>query len=179
MLTDFSEYSTPHAIVRLWGDRTYGHIDASVRHIDEGNYRSPRLRISCQIGSNENDAVGISQRQKTYAWNYGISGGREEMTLDELEIGVKIMRRINRKLNQMDEELGLPETFAEYCARILIASGVNYAFVNEAWGGPHCNPIYLPMAELKTSAGKSKLREMLGELEKRLVAYYNLVAKAA
>lgn len=179
MLTNFSEYSTPHAIVRLWGERTYGHIDASVRHIDEGNYRSPRLRVSCQIGSSENDAVGVSQRQKTYAWNYGISGSREEMTLDELEIGVKIMRRINRKLNQMDEELGLPETFAEYCARILIASGINYVFVNEQWGGAHNKLIDLPVAELKTSAGKGKLREMLGELEKRLVGYYNMLAKAA
>ncbi len=178
-MKDFSEYSTAHALITLSGDRTYGHINAVIRNIDEGNYRSPRLCISCQIGSNDSDRIGLKQREETYAWNCGVAGDREGLTLAELEVGVKYMRKIERKLALMKEDAGSPVLFSEYCARILIASGVRYAFINTQWGGGYAKLTDLTMVELHNPHGKTQLRTELCALEQRLFDHYRVEARAA
>jgi hypothetical protein len=178
-MKSFSEFSSRHAVIRMYGNNTYGHIDAVIRNLDEGNYRSPSLRVSCQIGPNESDSFGARQRQETYAWHCGIRGSNDAMSLSEMEVGIKYMRRIERKLAQMEAELGAPTLFSDYCARILVASGVNHVFINHDWGGFHVGLDKLQALELNKRSSRVALLDALQTLEQRLFDQYRNDVRAA
>lgn len=182
-MTGFDEFKTPYAFVKLYGDRNYGHIEVIIRNIafSDSIWRSPLIRVTCQIGTSDWGGLAMeSQCEAPYAWHHGIEGQSSAMTLSELEVSVKVMRRLEKKLDKMREELGIPETFSEYASRVIIASGVEVAFINDNFGGSyHCKLEDLPHRKLDHYGEKGKLRSDLAGIEADLISRYSRKQKLA
>ena len=161
-------YADTYAVVKIYGDGQYGHMEAFIYNLAKTYGVRPDIRVSCQIGGH-----GADQRRSTYALSRGMSNNYSITSITEMESMLKVMRKIARKLEQIEEELGRAETFAEYMARVLIAAKPSAVFINEKWGGGYWSldalPRYSPTDRIDTGAMRSCLRS----LEKNLIALYN------
>ena len=171
-MSDFNSYDCPYGYVWIHGTGTYGHMEVTINNLIGGSeiFRKPRLKIHCQIGSS--DSSYHEQYEKPYAWRYGMEGSEDLMALNELEVSVKFMRSFERKMAKLNDELGWPDSYYEFCARILICSGVDHVFFNPAWGG-YSKLENLPCVRLTERCAKGELRDQLRKLEAIMIAKYS------
>lgn len=98
----------------------YGHVTIHVYELF--GYGRATLKISCQTGG--------SSSEGSYAWEHGLSNDYSVIELDTLKRGCTLMRRVERLLAKDREELGEPQTFAEYALRVLQATGIRQVHLN-------------------------------------------------
>lgn len=167
----FNSNKTPYGFCKVYGDHSYGHMEIIINNaIGDDYWRKPRIRVSCQVGGGSDSSP--DQFEKPYAWHHGVEANCDHMSLQDLELSVKFMRAFEKKLAKMNDELGSPETFAEYCARILIASGVDPVFINRQWGGGYRELTDLPTRYLSHRSERGDLRKDLIDLEAMLCKRY-------
>lgn len=162
------DHKQAYAYARLQQDRgsDYGHmyVEIFLPSSGEYSYRRPdgTIKISCQIGSDINGDEAMFF--KPYAWRYGFDNRFGDGTLDELETAVKTMRKIKQRMDKLYQEIGNPETFADFSQRILIAAGIKSIITEPmlGWG----NGGNMSEKELfRVGPGSaSRLREMENEL---------------
>lgn len=173
-MDEFNSNKTPYGFCKVYGDHSYGHMEIIINNaIGDDYWRKPRIRVSCQVGGGS-DSSFPDQFEKPYAWRHGIESNDDHMTLQDLELSVKFMRAFEKKLAKMTEKDGAPGTFAEYCLRVLIASGVDHVFVNQQWGGGYRALLTdLPTRFLSHKFEARELLKDLVELEGRLTSRYS------
>jgi len=110
-----------------WLERShgYGHMNVIISLAGKNEYRRPEgcIKISSQIGGEG------EQSERIYAERFGFDQRYGHGSLEELEAGVKIMRKIEKRMKEMYETYGMPKTHAEFCQRILVASGAKQLIV--------------------------------------------------
>ena len=160
-----------YAYAFLQRDRgsVYGHMYVEIRlpKSHEYSYKRPdgSIKISCQIGT---DGAREAMFMKPYAERYGFDARHGDGTLDELEVAVKVMRKIKKGLDALYNTFGEAKNFADYCQRILTAAGVKNLIVEpDGWAN-----IGNLSEKLLVSVGPSSSYQ-LGEMENTLIAYFN------
>lgn len=169
----FDSYKTPYAYVRSTGDSNYGHMDVFIRNVfsDSYNYamRDLSIQIHSQIGSPDHD----EQRKRLYATRYGVVSGNDQLSLAELEVATKFMRKLERRMLKFAEELGQEASFAELCYRVILASGAEIAFFNPNFGCGYIKMEDLPHHWLNTVWGKRDCITALHAEEANIIARYD------
>jgi hypothetical protein len=97
--------------------------DGEVRNIGESSWNEPNaafanFAVTAYVKRSRDDWIGGSDG--TYGWD------EQPFTVDleRAEIMVKHLRKVQRRLDAMNSELGYPETFAGYVARVAKVCGV-------------------------------------------------------
>lgn len=117
-----------YAYAFMTRDRSYGHMVVNIRL---GDNCPATIKVNCQIGSPD----GGRQNEEPYAIRFGASSNDDCIRTEDLERCLKVMRKIERYLEKVRFLYGNADTYAEYCQRILIGSGVAtlIAEPNDGW----------------------------------------------
>jgi hypothetical protein len=157
----------------LQNGREYGHMEVHIRlDLGEFEYRSNcMIKISCQVGSGQSFEYKESH-QKPYAMRYGASSNQEVINLEDLEKLTKVMRKIDKYVAKIESEYGPAETYADFCQRVLIGSGVKFLITEptDGWamGGRKSD------GELFNTGSDSK--RQFDKMEQALIARFQRVA---
>ena len=125
------EFKTPYAYIFAQKSGDYTHV--YVRVINVGRPYNDLSNVTLEINS---QGGGCSElRDYLYGFKHGIvgSGYGSIASLSELEVGVKVMRKVERRLAK-DGYPSSNEGFAAYAGCVLGALGVKHFFYN-----PHFN----------------------------------------
>lgn len=117
--------SEGYAFAYLDMGREYGHMTLDIFPGFTDRYARPNccIRATCQIGGGME-----SQLRRPYAERWGLTPFHDQVDLADAERFIKVMRNIEKRLNDFADELGQPRSYAELCQRILVGSKVR-AFV--------------------------------------------------
>jgi len=114
----------------------YDHVHVEVMYFDpkrddyffaRDQWKFPGLdsfRISCQMGKSDTSV---------YGWSYGYSS-IFYADLDELEIKVKLLRKIKLSYSRIVDRLGYPKTYGQYCVFLANTMNIDRIVVNK---NPH------------------------------------------
>lgn len=129
-IDDLIDSGKGYAHAYMMQEHGYGHMIVKIRlgRQQWGSNSSGSVKVSCQIGGE-----GAGQCSKPYAIRYGFDTDGQS-SLAELEIGVKLMRKITRYMNDVNAKVGHSATYAEECQRILDGSGVKQIIVKSGEG---------------------------------------------
>lgn len=170
-MSGFQDSKTPYAFVSFYGDRSYGHMAVKIRNlVGVDNWRDPIIAITCQVGGEPTSSYDPCS--KPYAIRVGLEFVDGIASHQAMEDGMKLSRKLDRALKKMEEDFGEPQTFAETCWRVILASGVDYAFTNLNWGGGYSKLEDLPTHRLHQPGSKGRLRVALEEMERTMCAHY-------
>lgn len=148
-----------YAYAFMTRDRNYGHMTVNIRMAapEYGWRKNGVIKISCQIGS---DGTYDRQSEEPYAISYGLSSQYDSIQLEELEAGVKLMRKIGRHMDKMCLENGEPDGYADFCQRVLVGSGVSAMIVEPGQGWANGGLMRDKQLLLVGAASRKKLVEM-------------------
>ena len=116
----------PHAVAFCNEEHGYGHMLVNIRLNPKAEYRrfEGLLVITCQIGANDrnySDQFTAPYAEKFgYQLNYGVA------EVWEMEEMATIMKRVQKKLDALEEKAGRAASYAVWCERILKALGVEF-----------------------------------------------------
>lgn len=176
--TIVADVTKSYAYAYLQKDRSsmYGHMIVEIRLARSAGCPYRRLdgsiKISCQIGT---DGDHEDMFFKPYAQRYGFDARHGDGSLEELEIAVKVMRKIVKHMDKEYQTYGEPKTYADYCQRILVGAGVKNLIVEpNHWCGGGRNLSDMEMVLVgATSAYK------LDQMEKELITSFVARRRAA
>lgn len=172
-MPEFKDYETPYAMARIYGDRTYGHMELRVRNlVGKDSWRDPTILVTAQIGGDPK----YGQDRNLYCHKVGLEFPDGLAYTGSLQDGLALSKKIDKKLAQYTFELGPPERFADLCWRVVLASGAEWAFVNENWGGGYGELMALPHFHMKGLNARVDLRDALRALEARICGQYTQAA---
>lgn len=122
-----------YAYAYMTNSNGYGHmyLDIRLAKPEYGPRTNAMIRASCQIGSSDGYAP---QHEQVYAKHFGFRCDDASLSLEALEAGAKIMRKVTKTIAKMDEQMGCAETFAEMCQYVLLASGARALIVEPRLG---------------------------------------------
>ena len=165
----FNQDSSKYAFVKVFGEYGYGHFYATIYNLTEKHYGGPILTITSQIGTNYDPPV---KDQAIYGWRWGAapSHSRDGLSLDDMEAMLKHMRKIQKRLDKLQTQLGTPRNFQEFLFRILISADLDYVITNKDYGGGYsCQLEELPMVDMSYSWAATDLRRAVDEMADQLV----------
>ena len=125
--------NSTHAYAFMTSDHSYGHMSINIRLGEHDIGRNVgRLAITCQIGSYDGNP---EQHNAPYAWSFGVTCQYDAIKLPELERYVKVLKKVDRYLAKQEADYGPPKSYAEYCQRVLLGSGVTALITepNDGW----------------------------------------------
>jgi hypothetical protein len=122
-----------YAYAYMTNSNGYGHmyLDIRLAKPEYGPRTNAMIRASCQIGSSDGYAP---QHEQVYAKKFGFRCTDDNYSLEELEAGVKVMRKVRKSMSKSEEQFGHADTFAEICQRVLLASGARALIVEPRLG---------------------------------------------
>ena len=166
-MADFCDYKDPYALVRFYGDYGYGHMVATVFNAVPEAYRCPKIVISCQVGHGNDFSDKDTMFEKPYAERWGIEGRDSDITtLQDMELMIPLMRRINRRLDKLSVEMGYPRSYADFMFRILTSMKLNRVVYIESYGGRWSgNTEDLPHVEMGNSWPNNDLIKQLEKMQ--------------
>ena len=92
------------------------------------------------------------------------------ISLSDMEAMLKPMRKIQKRLDKLQAQLGTPRNFQEFLFRILISADLDYVIVNPSYGGGYtCQLEELPMVDMSYSWAATDLRRAVDEMAEGLV----------
>lgn len=165
--TDKDIYATVQPVEAKHG---YAHIHVFIHNTSPSMFSSEGVRIeaTCQIGSANGD-IG----NKSYAHRWGASAyTSDSMNLIQLEKAVKVMRKIERKMNDFYDDLGSPLDFSEFAARVIKAAGAKTVhFYNPGGAFSGCFEFDTRHDSVVSVAynGISEVRKRISVMEKDLI----------
>lgn len=154
----------PYAYAFMTREHGYGHMNVRIR-LTEPQWSSRRpgsIMVSCQIGG---DPDYKPHHEAPYAQRYGFDSENDQADLASLEQAVKMMKKIGKYLDKCHEANGNPDTYAEFCQRIVRGSGVK-SLITETFEG-WTNGGLMVEKDLFTVGGDS--RDRLVAMEKNLI----------
>ncbi len=167
----FKDHQTPYALVRFYGDRKYGHMEVRIRNlIGKDGWRDPIIVVTSQIGT---DDPSYTACLKPYGIKIGLEFPDNMATTATLEDGLKLSKKLDRNLQKLRDDLGYADGLSETIWRVIVASGVDFAFLNLNWGGGYGQLTDLPTHRLSIAGEKGRLRESLESMERTLVGNYS------
>lgn len=163
----FKDYENPYAMIRIYGDYGYGHMTATVYNVIPEVYRCPKITISCQVGRGNDFSDSDTQFEKPYAERWGVEGRDSELlSLEEMEMMIPLLRRIDKRLTKIDTEMGYPRSYAEYMFRILTSMKLNRVCYVETYGGRWGDKTEdLPHVEMGNSWSNNDLLRQLEKMQ--------------
>lgn len=156
----------PYAYALMAREHGYGHMNVRIRLTAPSWSMSSRgaIVVSCQIGGDFGD-----QSERPYAQRYGFDSDGNEADLATLERATKMMKKIAKYLDKCYEANGNPDTYAEFCHRIVRGSGVK-DLITESGDGWNNGGQYVDK-DLFAVGGDS--RDRLAEMEKNLIQAFS------
>lgn len=152
-----------YAYAFMTSNNGYGHMNVTIRMVNPqlSSRANGTISISCQIGS---DFGSEKEFCLPYARRYGFQSGSDQATLEEVELATKVLRKIRRHMDKVEELDGPPDDYADFCHRILIGSGVKDLIAEpmDGWvaGGRMCDKELFRIG----GASKAKLKQMEANL---------------
>ena len=165
----FNQDKSKYAFVKVFGVHGYGHMYATIYNLTDRTYGGPQLLVTSQIGTSYEPPL---KDQEIYAWRWGAaaSHSRDGLSLDDMEAMLKPMRKIDKRLDKLQAQLGTPRNFQEYLFRILISADLDYVIVNPNYGGGFtCQLEELPMVDMSYSWAATDLRRAVDEMAEGLI----------
>lgn len=142
----------------------YAHMHIDI-HLQGKNYLSRPdgvVRVSCQIGGEGEFS------QRPYAENVGYDRRYGDGSLEELEQAVKVMRKIQKKLDELYDQLGQPTCFADFAQRCLLGSGAKWLIANpHNWTNGALDP-----EQMEAFTIGSESRRRLDQMEQELITVF-------
>ena len=105
-------------------DQDFGHVKCSIVTVDDGKVRNYRadwdekpyryyddLSITCQISQN------TQMKDQSYAWCIEYRD-KYSVTISKAEKMLKTLKSITKKLNNISNKYGFPESFGQYVANV-------------------------------------------------------------
>ena len=172
----FDRYKTCYAYVRATGDSTDGRLEVFIYNAfdrDVNGWDRSFIHIYSQIGCGDEFADAARQRSELYARRYGVRGREDQMSLRDLEIGVRFMRLVEKRLAKIRSQRGEPETFAELCFQVMKACEVEIAFFNPNFGTGYDQIESLPRADMTKITGQRDALLQLQNEEEKIVTRYS------
>ena len=165
----FNQDSSKYAVLKTFGEYGYGHFYATIYNLTDRTYGGPILSITSQIGTSYDPPL---KDQEIYAWRWGAaaSHSRDGLSLDDMELMLKPMRKIQKRLDKLQAQLGTPRNFQEFLFRLLISADLDYVIVNPDYGGGFtCQLEELPMVVMSYSWAATDLRRAVDEMAEQLI----------
>ena len=165
----FNQDSSKYAFLKTFGEYGYGHFTATIYNLTDRTYGGPQLLVTSQIGTSHEPPL---KDQEIYAWRWGAaaSHSRDGLSLDDMELMLKPMRKIQKRLDKLQAQLGTPRNFQEFLFRILISADLDYVITNKDYGGGYsCQLEELPMVDMSYSWAATDLRRAIDELASQLI----------
>ena len=175
----FNQDTSKYAFLKTFGEYGYGHLDATLYNLTERHYGGPILTFTSQIGTSYDPP---KKDEEIYAWRWGAapSYNKGGLSLDDMEAMLKPMRKIDKRLDKLQAQLGTPRNFQEYLFRILISADLDYVIVNPQWGGGYsCQLEELPMVVMSYSWAATDLRRAVDEMAGQLIERFYPAPKLA
>ncbi len=173
----FNQDSSKYAFLKTFGEYGYGHFYATLYNLTDRTYGGPILTITSQIGTSYDPPL---KDQEIYAWLWGAeaSHSRDGLSLDDMELMLKPMRKIQKRLDKLQTQLGTPRNFQEFLFRILISADLDYVITNKDYGGGYsCQLEELPMVDMSYSWAATDLRRAVDEMADQLIERFYPVEK--
>ena len=168
-MSNFNQDSSKYAFLKIFGEYGYGHMNATIYNLTEKHYGGPQLLVTSQIGTSHEPPV---KDQEIYAWRMGASASHcsDGISLSDMEAMLKPMRKIDKRLDKLQAQLGTPRNFQEHLFRILISADLDYVIVNPNYGGGFtCQLEELPMVGMSYSWAATDLRRAVDEMAEGLI----------
>lgn len=165
----FNRDKSKYAFVKVFGEYGYGHMYATIYNLTDRTYGGPQLLVTSQIGTSHEPPV---KDQEIYAWRMGASSSHcsDGISLSDMEAMLKPMRKIDKRLDKLQAQLGTPRNFQEYLFRILISADLDYVIVNPNYGGGFtCQLEELPRVDMSYSWAATDLRRAVDEMAEGLI----------
>ena len=165
----FNQDSSKYAFLKTFGEYGYGHFYATIYNLTEKHYGGPILTVTSQIGTSYDPPL---KDQDIYGWRWGAaaSHSRYGLSLDDMELMLKPMRKIDKRLDKLQAQLGTPRNFQEFLFRLLISADLDYVIVNDNYGGGYtCQLEELPMVVMSYSWAATDLRRAVDEMAEQLI----------
>ena len=165
----FNQDSSKYAFLKTFGEYGYGHFYATIYNLTDRTYGGPILTVTSQIGTSYEPPL---KDQEIYAWRWGAapSHSRDGISLDDMELMLKPMRKIDKRLDKLQAQLGTPRNFHEFLFRILISADLDYVITNKDYGGGYsCQLEELPMVDMSYSWAATDLRRAVDEMASQLI----------
>ena len=165
----FDQDKSRYAFVKIYSGYGYGHFTATIYNLTEKHYGGPQLLVTSQIGTSYDPPL---KDQEIYAWRWGADASHcaDGLSLDDMELMLKPMRKIDKRLDKLRAQLGSPRNFQEFLFRILISADLDYVIVNGDYGGGYsCQLEELPMVDMSFSGAATDLRRAVDEMAEQLI----------
>ena len=165
----FNQDKSRYAFVKMYGEYGYGHLNATIYNLTDRTYGGPQLLVTSQIGTSHEPPV---KDQEIYAWRMVASSSHcsDGISLSDMEAMLKPMRKIDKRLDKLQAQLGTPRNFQEYLFRILISADLDYVITNKDYGGGYsCQLEELPMVDMSYSWAATDLRRAVDEMAEGLI----------
>ena len=165
----FNQDSSKYAFLKTFGEYGYGHFYATIYNLTDRTYGGPILTVTSQIGTSYEPPI---KDQEIYAWRWGAapSHSRDGLSLDDMELMLKPVRKIQKRLDKLQAQLGTPRNFQEFLFRLLISADLDYVIVNKDYGGGYsCQLEELPMVDMSYSWAATDLRRAVDEMAEGLI----------
>lgn len=175
----FNQDSSKYAFLKIFGEYGYGHFYATLYNLTDRTYGGPILTVTGQIGTSYDPPL---KYQEIYAWRWGAEAAhsRDGISLDDMELMLKPMRKIQKRLDKLQTQLGTPRNFQEYLFRLLISADLDYVIVNKDYGGGYsCQLEELPMVDMSYSWAATDLRRAVDEMADQLIERFYAERKVA
>ena len=165
----FNQDSSKYAFVKVFGEYGYGHFYATIYNLTEKHYGGPILTVTSQIGTSYEPPL---KDQEIYAWRMVASSSHcsDGLGLSDMEAMLKPMRKIDKRLDKLQAQLGTPRNFQEFLFRLLISADLDYVIVNGNYGGGFtCQLEELPRIDMSLSWAATDLRRAVDEMAEGLI----------
>ena len=165
----FNQDKSKYAFLKTFGEYGYGHFYATLYNLTDRTYGGPQLLVTSQIGTSYEPPL---KDQEIYAWRWGAaaSHSRDGLSLDDMELMLKPMRKIQKRIDKLQTQLGTPRNFQEFLFRILISADLDSVITNKDYGGGYlCQLEELPMVDMSYSGAATDLRRAVDEMADQLI----------
>lgn len=132
----------------------YGHMTVNIRGEAPayGYRKNGVIKVTCQIGSSDY----AEQNAKPYAIKHGFDSQDSCIDAAELEVAVKLLRKIQKYLDKVEAINGYADDYAEFCHRVIVGSGVKHLITESGDGWASGGRI--DEKQLYAVGGKSRAR---------------------
>ena len=165
----FNRDKSKYAFVKVFGEYGYGYMHTTIYNLTEKLFGGPQLCVTSQIGTSYDPPL---KDQVIYAWRMGAGASHcsDGLSLSDMEAMLKPMRKIQKRLDKLQAQLGTPRNFQEYLFRILISADLDYVITNKDYGGGYsCQLEELPMVDMSYSWAATDLRRAVDEMAEQLI----------
>ena len=125
----FNQDISKYAFLKTFGEFGYGHFHATLYNLTEKHYGGPVLVVTSQIGTSYDPPL---KDQEIYAWRWGAEAAhsRDGLSLYDMELMLKPMRKIQKRLDKLQGQLGAPRNFQEFLFRLLISADLDLSLIH-------------------------------------------------